>query len=1721
MADFPIDVVINPDKAISGGRRAEQSIDGIDQAAQRTQRSIERVTNVVKTMVAAFSAREIIRLVDTFTNLQNRLRLVTNSTQQLTQVTDSLLEISNRTRNSFEATTELYAKFSLGTRDLGLSQDRLLKIVESVNKAVVLSGADAAAASGGLRQLAQGLQSGTLRGDELVSVLEGLPRVAQAIADGMGVPLGALRELGSQGRITATDVIDAFEKAEQQLTDEFSTAVITVGQSFTVLQNNIIVTLGRLNEGAGVSRILSDAVLILADNVDTLVRVAIAAGIALSVNFAAKGVMVAVAAVKALSVAILANPIGAIATAAVAAVSALIAFSDQIKIGGDNLATLAHFGQASFEAIGRGLTSVVNTVTSTFPTISSTIQSAFSGVNLSIESIARFTAQTIDRVIGLFTGLGNAIPVVMSNLPAALEVVFNKAFNSILKSSAAFTNVIIDNMNKIGQRLGLPLIASVNALQIPLTESGKKLGRAIDGAIVSGIQGQKGAQKALDDIIARANQLAAVDSLVATTRASEQLKTATDELADSTKKGKDEAGEFVAKLKQEAEELGKTTVELKKMEAARLGVSAEADDLIDHIEREKEALDRFNEEAKRGQQVFDSVATATERYADKVAELDLLIKNGHISIFTYARAIEQLDEGLKKTSNTGRDVFENIEQFGIQGARNIQSAFADFLFDPFDKGLSGMLDSFVNVLKRMAAELVSSGILKGIGSMFGGGSFSSGFGSVFGGSGKPGAGGLSGFFPGFLGGSGTGLSAAAGPAVLALAVTQGLKAFAGDKRAGGAIGDAVNFIGDLPIIGEFNALAPLINGLFGRGPLKQKDSLLRGTVGAGGVGDDFLQATNFKAKGGLLRGDKIDRVIINAQTGELVNGAPGLPESGISDKLLPFAGEASKEAVQLGQLFDSTIKGFNESLRQSASDLGISSQALDGFNTWVQITSKSGEAITEAQIAEELQRIGNEMASTLMPNIEQFAQGGESAIETMSRLGSEFTAVQGAVRVLGVSLEDSKNIARNLGIEARSSIVAAFGGLESFSQKITFFADNFLTEERRLEIAMENVNAVLMDFGITVENTTVDAFGRLIESFLMMGQEGAEAANRLLEIAPAFLNARQQIEALNPTLADLSNVAGGAVRNVGSLIQAVQVMGHTFAEAQAFITGLGSSTQDAILASLGGVDEFSRNFNFVFENFVSDAEQARIVGERLNATLNKFGFDAQNITNDEFVGLINALLTTGEAGRVAANELLRLAPDLANFKQSLANMVPSQAIVTTTDAVAAAEQRLIDVRSNAERVTANQAGIEQRLAEAERRQAERAAQQEEAQARRAEEQERSRLIQTLRQQESELRSFTNRFDSLADSLRQANDNLSLGSLSPLTPIQQLEEARRQLINTRNAAFNGDADALENLPQAVESFLSASQRVNASGPAFINDFNFGKDILRQAESIAINESNAAEDQLRAIESSIVELERLQDESRRINDSVIQVDNSIIDMRNQVSAGLQEVDTSTRAVEQATRGVESAVYQLGNAILQGVGNPGITDQQIRDFVAANPHLSAEELTQVAIEHGVSASQFARATGTPIDAVNRGTGGRSVSDQQIHDFVEANLHDPMAIYNAAIQNGISSVRLANASRLTIEEINQFVRDNNLAAFAQGTDSVPRTGLALIHKGESIGPSTMPEILREIKKELEQLRQEQNEQAKAFVKTQMEASAKVVASAFETQKTAIFRERAKVGRR
>lgn len=211
-------------------------------------------------LAGAFSTQQAMKFIDASTRITNGLKVAGLEGKNLTDTYQRLGKIALDNGAGFEALTGLYSKVTAASKELGVSSREVEEFTRRMAVGLRASGTDAGAASAGIMQLNQALASGALRGDEFNSVAENLPVVAKAIADGLGVTIGKLREMAANGELTARVVFSAFMRGSQGLDAQAAKTAMTFSQSFENIKTALTMAAGEFNATTGASQGFADAV---------------------------------------------------------------------------------------------------------------------------------------------------------------------------------------------------------------------------------------------------------------------------------------------------------------------------------------------------------------------------------------------------------------------------------------------------------------------------------------------------------------------------------------------------------------------------------------------------------------------------------------------------------------------------------------------------------------------------------------------------------------------------------------------------------------------------------------------------------------------------------------------------------------------------------------------------------------------------------------------------------------------------------------------------------------------------------------------------------------------------------------------------------------------------------------------------------------------------------------------------------------------------------------------------------------------------------------------------------------------------------------------------------------------------------------------------------------------------------------------------------------------
>ena len=278
-----------------GFRVVKRQIDDLGQAANRATRGIFLLQRALFVVGGAGVLRGLQRYADALTNIENRLRLTTTSTENLEAVQAELFDTARRSRSDLQATADVYNRIALSARNLGVGQRQILDVTETLQKAAIISGASAREANAALIQLGQGIASDRLSGDELRSVLEQLPAVADILVDFLNdtgkfgeVTRGTLRQLGKEGKLTSELVFRAIQSAQGSINEVFAETQPTIEQAFQVAETNLLDYIDSVDDAFNISEKIANTILALSQNIEVFTGALTALGVAFATFLAGR-----------------------------------------------------------------------------------------------------------------------------------------------------------------------------------------------------------------------------------------------------------------------------------------------------------------------------------------------------------------------------------------------------------------------------------------------------------------------------------------------------------------------------------------------------------------------------------------------------------------------------------------------------------------------------------------------------------------------------------------------------------------------------------------------------------------------------------------------------------------------------------------------------------------------------------------------------------------------------------------------------------------------------------------------------------------------------------------------------------------------------------------------------------------------------------------------------------------------------------------------------------------------------------------------------------------------------------------------------------------------------------------------------------------------------------------------------------------------------------------
>lgn len=244
------DVTLDTSKLVEGQRSVNREVD-------KAAFAFNRIASAVKVYAAALAALKVLELADQFKLLSARVEVAAGNIESGAAAFSELVAISKRTQSSLEGNIAVFTRLNQSILQMGGTQQDTLQLTELLAKAIKVSGANAIESKAAMLQFGQALGSGKLAGDELRSLLETAPYLMRQLADGLGVPIGALKQLGEDGKLTADVVVNALSKAADKIDADFRKFPQTIESAMVVARDQAGLAAMKFDELSGSSAVLT------------------------------------------------------------------------------------------------------------------------------------------------------------------------------------------------------------------------------------------------------------------------------------------------------------------------------------------------------------------------------------------------------------------------------------------------------------------------------------------------------------------------------------------------------------------------------------------------------------------------------------------------------------------------------------------------------------------------------------------------------------------------------------------------------------------------------------------------------------------------------------------------------------------------------------------------------------------------------------------------------------------------------------------------------------------------------------------------------------------------------------------------------------------------------------------------------------------------------------------------------------------------------------------------------------------------------------------------------------------------------------------------------------------------------------------------------------------------------------------------------------------------
>ncbi|MDO5706070.1 MAG: tape measure protein [Paracoccus sp. (in: a-proteobacteria)] len=264
-------VVVASDRLRGLGKSAGGAEAAIDRLFGRSNVLMAAFKRLAVAAGGVFAVRGLVNMADTWSDLSSRVGLAVGDMSKAQEVMGRLSEMADRSYSSLELTAESWLSNATALRELGMSTSQSLAFIEALNNALVVSGAKGQHAASVMDAVSKAMALGTLRGDNLNTVIQRGGRRTELLAEEMGVTTTELRRLGAEGKLTGEVMSRAWAGNLDTLREELEKMPTTVADGFLRIRNAILQLVGGADQIGGVSAAVAELLVNISNGIKAMI----------------------------------------------------------------------------------------------------------------------------------------------------------------------------------------------------------------------------------------------------------------------------------------------------------------------------------------------------------------------------------------------------------------------------------------------------------------------------------------------------------------------------------------------------------------------------------------------------------------------------------------------------------------------------------------------------------------------------------------------------------------------------------------------------------------------------------------------------------------------------------------------------------------------------------------------------------------------------------------------------------------------------------------------------------------------------------------------------------------------------------------------------------------------------------------------------------------------------------------------------------------------------------------------------------------------------------------------------------------------------------------------------------------------------------------------------------------------------------------------------------